>query len=59
MDLARRLSSIPAMMDREDMLNRDVAHHERRLALLQKIAEIEKTAADTTCRCAPMGWGSW
>jgi hypothetical protein len=30
------------MMDREDILNRDVAHHERRLALLQKMAAQEK-----------------
>ena len=42
LDLARRLSSIPAMMDREDIVNRDVAHHERRLALLQQMAVQEK-----------------
>lgn len=46
LDLAKRLEQIPARLDQEERLNRDVAHHERRLALLKQIAALEK-AGDT------------
>lgn len=46
LDLAKRLQQIPTMLDREDRLNRDIAHHERRLAVLKQIAAAEKNGGN-------------
>jgi hypothetical protein len=43
LDLAKRLEQIPAMLDREDQLNRDVTHHEKRLTLLKQIDSLQKS----------------
>jgi hypothetical protein len=43
LDLAKRLDRIPAMLDQEARISRDVAHHERRLAVLKRIGELTVT----------------